>query len=376
MNTEVPVPPSAERRQAIFWSWMDSQVRQGTTQLIEQLLEAEMQAHLAAGWNQRTQSRRGYRNGHYRRWLRTPHGVLQVAVPRCRQGRLDCSAIFDRYQRRIADVERVLRHAYLLGTSTRATAELAEQVFGGCVSHQTISRLLRWLDGQLAAWRNQPIAPVYRVVYVDGMQVDVLGGDRIVMLVCGQRQDEQLDLLDFCVSTGEQCRQLLGELRRRGLEGVELFVSDESGAIRSALEEVYPEVPWQHCSFHRLSALRDDIGPTEFRDAMLAEAACVFRCPSRQAAVDAALAWARRWKASAPWAVQHFMTDLTDSLRFYSLPEDWWRRVRTNNPLERLIRTLRMRLRPMGCFHDHPAIERAIFGQLLRWHKIKLTHNT
>ncbi|KPK85143.1 MAG: hypothetical protein AMJ81_04125 [Phycisphaerae bacterium SM23_33] len=355
---------------------MDSQVRQGTTQLIEQLLEAEMQAHLAAGWNQRTQSRRGYRNGHYRRWLRTPHGVLQVAVPRCRQGRLDCSAIFDRYQRRIADVERVLRHAYLLGTSTRATAELAEQVFGGCVSHQTISRLLRWLDGQLAAWRNQPIAPVYRVVYVDGMQVDVLGGDRIVMLVCGQRQDEQLDLLDFCVSTGEQCRQLLGELRRRGLEGVELFVSDESGAIRSALEEVYPEVPWQHCSFHRLSALRDDIGPTEFRDAMLAEAACVFRCPSRQAAVDAALAWARRWKASAPWAVQHFMTDLTDSLRFYSLPEDWWRRVRTNNPLERLIRTLRMRLRPMGCFHDHPAIERAIFGQLLRWHKIKLTHNT
>jgi putative transposase len=376
MNTEVPVPPSAEQRQAIFWSWMDSQVRQGTTQLIEQLLEAEMQAHLAAGWNQRTQSRRGYRNGHYRRWLRTPHGVLQVAVPRCRQGRLDCSAIFDRYQRRIADVERVLRHAYLLGTSTRATAELAEQVFGGCVSHQTISRLLRWLDGQLAAWRNQPIAPVYRVVYVDGMQVDVLGGDRIVMLVCGQRQDEQLDLLDFCVSTGEQCRQLLGELRRRGLEGVELFVSDESGAIRSALEEVYPEVPWQHCSFHRLSALRDDIGPTEFRDAMLAEAACVFRCPSRQAAVDAALAWARRWKASAPWAVQHFMTDLTDSLRFYSLPEDWWRRVRTNNPLERLIRTLRMRLRPMGCFHDHPAIERAIFGQLLRWHKIKLTHNT
>jgi putative transposase len=376
MNTEVPVPPSAERRQAIFWSWMDSQVRQGTTQLIEQLLEAEMQGHVGAGWNQRTPCRRGYRNGHYRRWLRTPHGVLQVAVPRCRQGRLDCSAIFDRYQRRIADVERVLRHAYLLGTSTRATAELAEQVFGGCVSHQTISRLLRWLDGQLAAWRNQPIAPVYRVVYVDGMQVDVLGGDRIVMLVCGQRQDEQLDLLDFCVSTGEQCRQLLGELRRRGLEGVELFVSDESGAIRSALEEVYPEVPWQHCSFHRLSALRDDIGPTEFRDAMLAEAACVFRCPSRQAAVDAALAWARRWKASAPWAVQHFMTDLTDSLRFYSLPEDWWRRVRTNNPLERLIRTLRMRLRPMGCFHDHPAIERAIFGQLLRWHKIKLTHNT
>ena len=37
---------------------------------------------------------------------------------------------------------------------------------------------------------------------------------------------------------------------------------------------------------------------------------------------------------------------------------------------------LRQRLRPMGCFHDHAAIERAVFGQLARWHKIKLTQNT
>ena len=43
-----------------------------------------------------------------------------------------------------------------------------------------------------------------------------------------------------------------------------------------------------------------------------------------------------------------------------------WQRVRTNNPLERLIRTLRMRLDPMGCFHDEPAVQRAVFGQLAR----------
>ena len=62
------------------------------------------------------------------------------------------------------------------------------------------------------------------------------------------------------------------------------------------------------------------------------------------------------------------MDDLEDSLMFYALPADRWRTVRTNNPLERLIRTLRMRLDPMGCFHDEPAVERAIFGQLARWH--------
>lgn len=284
--------------------------------------------------------------------------------------------LFDRYQRRIADVDRILRHAYLLGTSTRGTAQLAEQVFGGTVSHQTVSRLTRWLDDQLDRWRKTPIAPVYKVVYLDGMHVDVLGQDRMVMLVAGQRENGRLDVLDFCISRGERCKELLGDLRRRGLERVELFVSDESGAIRSALQRVYPEVAWQSCTFHRLQALRVNVGPTDYRDLMVAEAACVFRCPSKSAAVDAAVAWAGRWRLPSPWAVRQFMEGLSDSLTFYQLPQDEWRRTRTNNPMERLIRTLRQRLRPMGCFHDPPAVERAVFGQLLRWHKTKLTHNT
>jgi transposase-like protein len=300
-----------------------------------------------------------------------------VRIPRCRRGGLDCSILFDRYQRRLADVDRILRHAYLLGVSTRGAAELAEQVFGGQLSHQTVSRLMRWLDEQLTLWRQRPIEPVYKVVYVDGMHVDVVGGDRMVMLVAGQRDDGQLDILGFCLSTGEQCRPLLQNLRDRGLEGVEMFVSDESGAIRSALENVYPDVAWQHCTFHRLQGLRAAVGPTEYRDPMVAEAACIFRCPSKRAAVDAAIAWLRRWPTVNPWAVQQFTNNLDDSLMFYNLPVDRWRRVRTNNPLERLIRTLRMRLNPMGCFHDDPAIERAVFGQLARWHRIpQLTHNT
>jgi len=376
MNTSVSVPPTRQERQETFWSWTDGMVKRLVTSLAEQMLELELEAYLGAGWNHRAEGRCVYRNGHYCRWLTTPHGPVRLKVPRCRFGRFDSSSVFDRYQRRISDVERILRHAYLLGCSSRGTAQLAEQVFGGSLSHQTVSRLMRWLDEHLAAYRNQQIAPIYRVVYIDGMHVDMVGGDRVVMLVSGRREDGSLDVLGFCVGPGERCVELLADLRARGLEKVELFVSDESGAIRHALEQVYPEVPWQYCTFHRLAALRGNVGLTEFRDLMAAEAGCIFRCPSNPAAVDATIAWARRWKPLAAWAVQEFMDGLTDSLSFYSLPSEWWERARTNNPQERLIRTLRQRLRPMGCFHDESAVERAVFGQLARWHKIKLTHNT
>jgi len=356
-------------RQEAFWTTVDDWTRRQVAGLLEEVLLSEQQERIAAGWNERKTGRADWRNGFYRWNLLSPHGPLEVKVPRCRGSGLDCSLIFDRYQRRLADVDRILRHAYLLGASTRGTAELAEQVFGGCLSHQTISRLSRWLDVQLQQWREQPIEAVYRVLYVDGMHLDVLGGDRMVMLVAGQREAEgPLEVLGFCVSIGERCVELLGDLRRRGLEGVELLVSDESGAIRHAVAEVYPEVAWQHCSFHRLQALRLNVGTTDFRDEMVAQAAEIFRCPTKLAAIERSLAWAGQWRQRALWAVQQFMDDLDDSLMFYSLPKDWWKRARTNNPMERLIRTLRMRLRPMGCFHDGPAIQRAVFGQLARWH--------
>jgi len=370
------LPTESQPRQRIFWAWIEQRVNGLVVALIERALEALRQERLQAAWNQRTVQRRGWRNGHRRRRLMTPHGVLSINVPRLRQGTFDMSVIFERYQRRIADVERILRHAYLVGVSTRDTAELAEQIFGGSLSHQTISQLMRWLDDRLALWRKQPISPVYTVVYIDGMHVNMVGGDRNVMLVAGRRHDGVMEILGFCVSTGERCRTLLSDLRRRGLENVRLFVSDESGAIRSALNWVYPEVPWQSCIFHRLAQLRKDIGATDYRDRMLTEAACIFRCPSRPAALEAAGLWRQRWHTTDPVAVAHFIEGLDESVNFYELPMNWWKRVRTNNPLERFIRTLRSRLRPMGCFHDEPAIERAVFGQILRRHKIKLTQNT
>jgi len=363
-------------RQEAFWTWVEQTVKQLVVAVAERALELQRQLCLGAGWNERTQARRGYGNGHYRRWLTTPYGPVRLKIPRCRGSGLDCSAVFDRYQRRIADVARILRHAYLLGTSTRGTAQLAEQVFGGCLSHQTVSRLLRWLDGQLAAYRNQPVADVYRVVYIDGMHVDVRGQDRMVMLVMGMTDAGDKQVLGFCPSTGEQCVELLWDLRGRGLENVELFVSDESAAIRSAVVEVYPESPWQSCTLHRLMGLRERTGPRDFRNRMVRQAAKIFRAPSKLAAWDLATAWSERWRPQAPWAVQWFLDGLGDSLMFYTLPQAWWRRTRTNNPLERVIRTLRQRLRPMGCFHDEAAIGRAVFGQLARWHLLpELTQN-
>jgi putative transposase len=378
MNTDVHVAKFHKEVQEVFAGHLDRHMRLGAQNFIQNALECLRDQVLASGWNQRNPQRPDHRNGYYGRRLSSLYGPLHLRIPRCRSVPLDSWIIFDRYQRRMNDVDRILRHAYLLGASTRGDAELAEQVFGGSLSPQSISNLMKALDDDLAAYRQQPVADCYSVVYIDGMYVHMLGHERtVVMIVLGAKEDGTKDVLGFCVGPGESCSDLLKDLQDRGLKTVRLFVSDDSGPIRSAIAEHYPEVSWQYCSVHRLADLRKKIGDQPYRDQMVEEASCIFRCPSKPAAVDAAVGWAKRWKSVHPYPVQCFLENLSDSLSFYELPQDWWRRVRTNNPLERMIRTLRIRLRPMNCFANIPAVERAVFGQLARWHLLpRLTQDT
>lgn len=362
--------------QDIFWTFVNNSVQNFVAELANKALELIRDEHINAGWNKHNCQRKGYRNGYYSRSLITSHGEVKLKVPRCRNIKLKTAPIFSAYRRRVNDVERVIRHAYLLGCSTRGLARLAEQIFGLHMSHQGVSMLNRWADQAVFKWRQQPIKDEYPVVYIDGMHVNRVAGDRVVMLVMGIKESGRKKVLGFRVGESEKCTNLLSELRERGLEKVKLFVSDDSRAIRNAVRWVYPHAEWQSCTFHKLANLRKNIGRRDFRNKMLAEAGCIFRCPSRSAALDQAAQWRERWQKHAGYAVYQFLEGLNESLSFYNLSEKWWKRTRTNNPMERLIRDLRQRLRPINCFYNDQAIERAVFGQLLRWHKIKLTHNT
>jgi transposase-like protein len=66
--------------------------------MLNQLVQAEMTEHLEAKPGERTDSRRGYRNGTYERKLTTRVGTLELEVPRDREGTFD-TALFQRYQR-------------------------------------------------------------------------------------------------------------------------------------------------------------------------------------------------------------------------------------------------------------------------------------
>src|SRR4029450_11838076 len=124
--------------------------------MLQELLEAEMTEHVGAVPHERTDTRKGHRNGHKPRTLRTRVGTLNLLVPQDREGTFS-TRLFCRYQRNEKALVLALMEMYVEGVSTRKVTEITEALCGTSFSKSLVSQLAGRLDSELEAWRSRPL---------------------------------------------------------------------------------------------------------------------------------------------------------------------------------------------------------------------------
>jgi putative transposase len=135
--------------------------------VLQELLEAEMTEHLGAAVHERTDARKGHRNGHKPRTLRTRVGTLNLLVPQDREGTFS-TRLFSRYQRNEKALVLALMEMYVEGVSTRKVKDITEELCGTSFSRSLVSSLASHLDSELEAWRNRRLeAEAYPYLFVD-----------------------------------------------------------------------------------------------------------------------------------------------------------------------------------------------------------------
>ncbi len=373
--------------------WQDTREKQMRLLkgLLEGALEEEMAVLLGASRFRRTEARRGHRNGFYERDLATQVGIVTaIRVPRARDMSVNRS-VFSRYQRRQGQVNQVIRETFLAGVSTRRVGETLEALLGERVSAQTVSRVTRSLDREVARFHEASISDDVCYLLLDGVYLRVKGPtaaqSKLVLCAYGITMTGIRRLLGFRLATAEsqaQWEAFLGNLRQRGLVGnnLRLIVTDGCVGLHNALETVYPYVPRQHCWVHKLRNVANHLKRSQQKEC-LAGARAIYQAETRRAAVQAYWAWARRWREEAPKAVACLERDLETLLNFLACPPQHQRKVRTTNAIERSFREVRRRTRPMSCFNNNASCERiiyAVFNHLNRgWEGKPLpqfTHNS
>lgn len=223
----------------------------------EQVLEEEMTEHLAAGYRERTPSRRGERNGYYTRDLITPAGrIAQLRVPRDREGTF-LTEVFERYKRMTGEVEEAVLEMYLQGVSTRKVAAITEGVSRVRIGKDAVSRVAQRLEEELSAWRGRPLELAYPYLYLDAAYFKVNWGGRVVdlalLVAVGVNEEGYREVLVVEPAGGERkkaWRNLLKGLVERGLRGVRLVISDDHPSIRQAVMAELPGASWQRCVVH------------------------------------------------------------------------------------------------------------------------------
>lgn len=341
-------------------------LREIVERVLQEVLEAEMTEHVGAFPHERTTRRKGQRNGHKPRALRTRVGALNLLVPQDREGTFS-TRLFSRYQRNEKALCLALMEMYVEGVSTRKVKEVTEELCGVSFSKSLVSSLAGSLDAELEAWRTRGLeAEAYPYLFVDARYEKVRMDGRVVsqgiLVVSGVRADGHREILAVEVSDTESeatYQELFRALKRRGLWGVELVVSDDHEGLKAAIARHFQGAAHQRCQVHYTRNLLGMVGAKR-RKELAEDLRGVFAAPNREVALGLASELADRWRGGHPGIAEHLEEHIEDCLTCLAFPEGHRRRIRTTNSLERFNQELKRRTRVVRIFPNRGSCLRLV----------------
>jgi putative transposase len=350
----------------------------------QMLMELEAQQLTGAEKHERTAARMNYRNGYRERMWKTRVGEIDLRIPKLRVGTYFPSLLEPRRHAEKALLA-VVQQAYVEGVSTRKVDDLLQAMGLSGIDKSTVSRTCKALDEVVQEFRNRPLEGRYPIVWLDALYLKVRQNHRIVsqaMVIAiavseagerkilgfslGASETEAfwLEFLRSLVKRGLKGVQLVTSDTHEGLKGVQLVTSDAHEGLKAAIAQVLTDASWQRCRVHFMRNILAHVPRGD--QAMIAAALrTIYAQPNREAArrqlravYDAMLP---RWQNAA----QILIEAEDDILAYMSFPVEQWKRIYSNNVLERLHKEVRRRTNVVGVFPDEASVIRLV-GAILQ----------
>ena len=302
--------------------------------------DEEADQFVGAGPYERTDERAAYRAGHCERGFTTTSGRVTLETPKLKGMRF-ATAVIERYKRRETSVEEAIIEMHLGGVSTRRIEDVSEILWGAGVSAGTVSSLNDKAFKAVDEWRCRPLTCGYPYVYIGGIYLKRSWSGSYenvaVMVAIGVNGDgyrEVIGCAEGFTESAECWRDFPSRLKSRGLRGVRMFTGDKAAGMVGSIAEVFPKAKYQRCTVHFYRNVLAKV-PKSKRSQVAAMLKAIHAMGSRE--------------ASAAKVVRE---GFAETLTYCEMPREHWRRIRTNNAVERLSGEIRRRTRVVGTFPD------------------------
>ena len=348
---------SAEERDAVDGS-LEEIVREGARRMLAAVLEEEVAAFLERGRYERGKPFRGYRNGHLpKREVTVGVGAVEARVPRVAGVPASVasdgfhSRVVHRYERASAATQALFARLYLEGLATGDFEPVFREMVGEttALSPTAIVRLKECWAEEYAQWQRRLLAEhEYAYIWADGVYLGVGTEDQKSVLLCiiGAREDGTKELLALELGyreSTESWKEVLRNLRSRGMKAPLLAVGDGGLGLWAALSEVFPTTEHQRCWNHRVMGVQDKL-PKRLQAEARRQLRTMWTADTQAECERLRDEYVTELRAAGQTpAAETVLRDWDDFVRFYHYPKEHWVHLRTSNPVESIFSGVRLR---------------------------------
>ena len=360
-------------------------LRSHAKHLIAEALEAEVRAVIG---ELRQSGAEVVRNGYLpERKITSAIGDVEVKVPRIRskdgQSVNFTSTLVPRYLRRSKSISAWAAYAYLKGISERDMASVLEVVLGEGAKKLTpsvVSDLKKSWKDEFDNWKKRDLSETrFSYIYADGIYQSIRGDNPkicvlVIVAVDADGRKHLVALEDGVRESTKSWREVLLDLKSRGMSAPFLAIGDGAMGFWAALAEIFPGTTHQRCWMHKTGNILNYL-PKSLQSKAKSDIQAIWMAESKDEAVKAILVFQDKYQAKYERAVHCLEKDREELLSFYDFPAEHWCHIRTTNAIESTFSTLRHRtVRVKGAFSKESAM--AMMFQLAleakkSWRRIK-----
>ena len=354
------------------------------TEVVTVVIEEELAELLGTTRYERSDARRGYRNGRLRRTITTESGPMEISIPRARivdehgSAQEFRSAVLPRYARRTRRVDDAILGVYLAGANTRRIRKALMPLLGEAnLSKSAVSRVVSRLKALFASWSARDLGDEsYPILILDAIHLKVRLVRRVVsvpvLVVMGVDEAGIKRLVTLRLAVSEAAmnwRDLIEDLIDRGLQSPGLIISDGHKGLRRAIT-AWSDARVQRCTVHKRMNLEAQC-PAHARRELRRDYTEIVEADSALDAREAYDTFLAKWRSLCPPVARSLEEAGHQLLSFYDFPKPMWKSLRTTNAIENLNREFRRRTKTQASFSTEEAALTLLYG-LIAFGQIKM----
>jgi transposase-like protein len=336
--------------------------------MLESLMEGERTAVLGYGKHDYS----GYgtdnsRNGYYKRDLLTGLGFLEnLDIPRDRLGEFT-PELLDKWQRATKPMDKLVMSLYAKGMTTRDINSVVSEIYGKTYSPQQVTLITQEIEEERKAWEGRPLKPRYTAVFIDALFVKLRRGETVsadaVYAVSAIDDTGYRDILGIYVGAAESAnvwKEILSDLKERGIKEVLLFVSDGLTGLETVIHEEFPRALVQLCVVHQVRNTLNHVRPKD-KDKMALKLKEIYKSKTLSEAKERLIKLNDLIKHGYPRLLVGWFDKLEYLMQFLIFPEYLQPHLYSTNWLERLNKDFRKVLKNKNSMPTEDSVRNLLY---------------